>query len=129
MLSNSFNFLNTLFIIRNANSSSVLNRCHLYPMKFKLPKTLRNKYALAVGVFLLWICFFNDIDLFYIIQSRREVSALRTEVKRMKDENVNAQQALYDLSHNKNSLEKFARENYYMKRTNEDVFVFKERSE
>jgi cell division protein FtsB len=97
-------------------------------MKFKLPKSLRNKYALATGVFLLWICFFNDIDLFYIIQSRREVSALRSEVTRMKDENLQAKESLFDLSHNKNSLEKFARENYYMKRSNEDVFVFKERS-
>jgi cell division protein FtsB len=98
-------------------------------MKFKLPKKLRNKYVLATGVFLLWICFFNDIDLFYIIESRREVSALRAEVERMKEENVQANQSLYDLSHNKSSLEKFARENYYMKRANEDVFVFKERSE
>jgi cell division protein FtsB len=46
----------------------------------------------------------------------------------MKDENLQAKESLFDLSHNKNSLEKFARENYYMKRSNEDVFVFKERS-
>jgi cell division protein DivIC len=98
-------------------------------VKFKLPKYLRNKYTLATGVFLLWICFFNDIDLFYIIQSRREVSSLRKEVDRMKEENAQATESLYDLSHNKGSLEKFARENYYMKKSNEDVYVFKERTD
>jgi len=90
---------------------------------------MRNKYALATGIFILWVCFFNDIDLFYIIKSRREVSSLRDEVAKIKDDNAKATEALFDLSHNKSSLEKFARENYYMKRDNEEVFVFKERSE
>jgi cell division protein FtsB len=98
-------------------------------VKKRLPQFLKNKYALATGVFLLWICFFNDIDLFYIIQSRREVSALRSEVRDMRQKNEAALESLNDLSHNQHSLEKFARENYYMKRDNEDVFVFKERSE
>lgn len=96
-------------------------------MKRKLPKIFRNKYALATGCFLLWIIFFNDIDLIYIIQSRREVSALKREVREMKEKNLKAQESLTDLSSNSHSLEKFARETYYMKRDNEDVFVFKER--
>ena len=98
-------------------------------MKKRVPKFFRNKYALATGVFLMWVCFFNDIDLFYIIQSRRELNALKSEVHDLRAENERATQALYDLSHNKNSLEKFARENYYMKRDNEDVYVFKERTD
>jgi cell division protein FtsB len=45
----------------------------------------------------------------------------------MKDDNARATQALIDLTTNAASLEKFARENYYMKRENEVVYVFKER--
>ncbi len=45
----------------------------------------------------------------------------------MKDDNVRAAEALHDLTTNTYSLEKFARENYYMKRENEEVYVFKER--
>jgi cell division protein FtsB len=96
--------------------------------KFRLPKYLRNKYALASIGFIAWISFFNDIDLFYIIRSRREVSALQAEVREMESRNIEAKQSLHDLTTNDESLEKFARENYYMKRQNEDVFVFKERS-
>jgi hypothetical protein len=45
----------------------------------------------------------------------------------MKEDNAKATQALHDLTTNTYSLEKFARENYYMKRENEEVYVFKER--
>ncbi len=84
---------------------------------------------MATGIFILWICFFNDIDLFYIIRSRQEVSDLRSELAEMKQKNIDALESLHELSSNQHSLEKFARENYYMKRDNEDVYVFKERAD
>jgi cell division protein FtsB len=95
--------------------------------KFAL-RFIKSKYTLSTVVFLLWITFFNEIDLIYIFQSRREVVALRNEVQRMKDDNAKATESLHDLTTNSYSLEKFARENYYMKRDNEVVYVFKERS-
>ncbi len=98
-------------------------------MKRFFVKYIKNKFVLAAGVFLLWICFFNDIDLIYIIQSKREASALRSEVNELKDKNAKAIEALADLSKNQRSMEKFARETYYMKRDNEDVYVFKERAD
>ncbi len=98
-------------------------------MKKSLLRIVKNKYTLASIVFLLWVTFFNEIDLIYIFQARKEVAGLRAEVKRMKDDNERAAQALYDLTNNSYSLEKFARENYYMKKENEEVYVFKERPE
>ncbi len=76
----------------------------------------------------MWVCFFNDIDLFYVIKSRQEVSALKKEVELLKEKNASSDIALHDLTTNRNSLEKFARDTDYMKRPNEDVFVFKQRS-
>jgi cell division protein FtsB len=96
-------------------------------MKKGLLRAVKNKYTLSTVVFLLWLTFFNEIDLIYIFKSRREVSDLRAEVQRMKDDNLKATEALHDLTTNTYSLEKFARENYYMKRENEEVYVFKER--
>ncbi|MFM9985895.1 MAG: FtsB family cell division protein [Flavobacteriales bacterium] len=98
-------------------------------MKRRIPSWIKNKYFIAMAFFLLWICLFNDIDLFYIIRSRREVGSLRDEVKTLERENETALKSLADLSNNQASLEKFARETYYMKRDNEDVFVFKERAD
>ena len=39
----------------------------------------------------------------------------------------NNKKKIEELQHNKKSLETFARENYLMKRDNEDVFVFVEK--
>lgn len=97
-------------------------------MKIKLPRLLRNKYLLATTIFLMWVCFFNDIDLFYVIKSRAEVNALKREVALLREKNAASDIALHDLTTNSQSLEKFARETYYMKRPNEDVYVFKQRS-
>ncbi|MBC7381887.1 MAG: hypothetical protein H7296_02710 [Bacteroidia bacterium] len=36
----------------------------------------------------------------------------------------NNKKEIYELQHNTKSLETFAREKYYMKKDNEDVFVF-----
>lgn len=98
------------------------------PVKKRIIRFLKNKYALASVVFLFWIMFINDIDLFYIIRSRIELHTLSREVELMKQRNAEARQSLHDLTTNLTTLEKFARERYYMKRDNEDIFVFKERS-
>jgi cell division protein FtsB len=50
-------------------------------------------------------------------------------VRDLEKKNEELKISLEDLSNNSASLEKFARETYYMKRDNEEVFVFKERGE
>jgi len=100
---------------------------HICCMKKRMLRLIKNKYTLSTVVFLLWLTFFNEIDLVYIFQSRREVATLRNEVQQMREDNAKATEALQDLTTNTVSLEKFARENYYMKRDNEVVYVFKER--
>ena len=58
-----------------------------------------------------------------------EVSSLRREVRALHEKNEKTKLILSDLTTNKQSMEKFARETYFMKRENEDVYVFKERAE
>src|SRR5688500_9634163 len=97
-------------------------------MKKRIVRFFRNKYLAASAVFLMWICFFNDIDLFFIIRTRMDLISLNKEVRELELKNTEAKQSLVELSTNMATLEKFARETYYMKRDNEDVFVFKERA-
>ncbi len=58
-----------------------------------------------------------------------ELYSLQKEVKELEKKNEQAKISLEDLKNNQASLEKFARETYYMKRDNEVVFVFKETTE
>jgi len=83
----------------------------------------------AVLGFFLWIMLFNDIDLVYIIQRRADLSEMRSDIKELQGLNEKVHSELHDLTTNMATLEKFAREKYYMKRSNEDVFVFRERAD
>jgi cell division protein FtsB len=98
-------------------------------VKKRVLKYLKNKYILASLVFVAWVTLFNDIDLLYIIECRMEVSSLRREVRSLHEKNEKTKLILSDLTVNKESMEKFARETYFMKRENEDVYVFKERAD
>ena len=98
-------------------------------MKKRVIKFFKNKYILASTIFLLWICFFNNIDLFYIVESRLELHQLKHDAKELERKNKELKASLEDLNNNSASLEKFARETYFMKKENEVVFVFKERAE
>lgn len=94
-------------------------------MKWK--KLIRNKYVVASLAFLLWITFINDIDLPFILQSRSELNELKSQLSYYEEENQKTAEDLEEITTNKNTLEKFARENYFMKRSNEDVFVIREK--
>ncbi len=92
-------------------------------MKWKIPAFLKNKYILTPIVFLLWVLFFNDVDLFFIMKSRGELRDMKREMEYLERENELTREALYDLTTNDATLEKFAREEYFMKKPNEDIFV------
>ncbi len=92
-------------------------------MKNKVIKALKNKYILTPVIFLVWMSFFNDIDLFFILKSKRELRGMEAEIAYLEKENELTREALNDISTNAETLEKFARETYFMKRPNEDIYI------
>jgi cell division protein FtsB len=58
-----------------------------------------------------------------------EVASLKNEVRALEEKNEKTKLILSDLTTNKNSMERFARETYFMKKDNEVVYVFKERAD
>ena len=93
-------------------------------MKWK--KLIQNKYIIASLAFMVWITFINDIDLPFIIQSSSELDELKSQLSYYEEENRKTAEDLEEITTNNNTLEKFARENYFMKRGNEDVFLIRE---
>jgi cell division protein FtsB len=84
---------------------------------------LRNKYFLAGLSFLIWMIFFDRNDFVTQYQYRKKLNDLRKEQQYYIDEiNINRVQ-LQDILGNPKNLEKFAREQYRMKKDNEEVFV------
>lgn len=92
----------------------------------KIPSVLKNKYALTAAIFVIWISFFDENNLITQYQYHAELSKLQDEEVFYKEELLKIQKSLKELQTNPKTLEKFARENYLMKKDNEELFVIVE---
>jgi len=90
----------------------------------KIPSWLKNKYSITFIIFLLWVAFIDQNNLITQYQYRTQLEELETEKDYFSDEILKTKTELEELSTNPKSLEKFAREKYYMRKDNEEVFVF-----
>lgn len=89
----------------------------------QLPSWLRNKFFIAFSAFILWMLFFDERDVFTMRHHRQELRELQ-ESKKYYTQQINRERAQLDnLKNNPAILEKYAREKYYMKRDNEDLFL------
>jgi cell division protein FtsB len=84
---------------------------------------LRNKYFLSVAAFAIWMLFFDRNDMVSQYEYRSEVNKLQEEKDFYVKEISLVKKDLNELNTNLNTAEKFAREKYFMKKDNEDVFV------
>lgn len=87
-------------------------------------RMVRNKYILTIMFFLAWMMFFDNNNWVYLNKLTDEAHLKQTEKAWYKNQIKDSERKLNELSSDLKALEKFARETYYMKRSNEDVFVF-----
>jgi cell division protein FtsB len=83
----------------------------------------KNKYLLTIIGLLVWVIFFDKNDLATQIKLRQEVKQLEEEKNYFTHEISEITADVKELTTNPETLEKFAREKYLMKRDNEDIFV------
>ncbi|MEJ5962556.1 FtsB family cell division protein [Pedobacter immunditicola] len=89
----------------------------------RLFELFRNKYFVATAAFVVWMLFFDKNDMLSQYEYRYEVNKLQEEKDFYEEETAQVKKNLRELSTNLKSAEKFAREKYFMKKDNEDVFV------
>lgn len=89
----------------------------------RMLELLRNKYFLSVAAFIVWMLFFDRNDMLSQYEFRSEVHKLQEEKDFYERETAKVKKDLDELNTNLNTAEKFAREKYFMKKDNEDVFV------
>ena len=90
--------------------------------KFVLPH-LKNKYVMALLIFIVWLSFFDRNDFIIQHQYNKKLRELQKELKYYNTEIDRSKKDYDELMTNPKNLEKFAREHYYMKKDNEDIFV------
>lgn len=90
---------------------------------------IKNKYIIVLILFIVWITFLDENRLIDRIDAKMEVTNL-TEQNNYYNEQIKRNNIkLNELQTNKENLERFAREEYLMKKPNEDIFVIVETEE
>ena len=90
----------------------------------KIPYWLKNKYAYTLLFFIIWVCFIDQNNIMTAYTYNVELQKLETEKTYFNEAIEKTSKELFDLTENPATLEKFARENYFMKKEGEEVFVF-----
>lgn len=85
---------------------------------------LYNKYMFTFLGFMVWLTFFDKHDFILQHSYRNKLNELKHERDYFIEQIEKNKAEMNELFTDNKNLEKFAREKYYMKRDNEDVFVF-----
>jgi len=95
-------------------------------MKIKLPNNLhflKNKFWLSGIVFIIWMCFLDSNSLLIHLELSSEIRELEEGIEFYKSELANDKQKLTELTSDPILLEKFAREEYWLCKENEEIFL------
>ena len=89
-------------------------------------KILKNKYFIAGMIFLVWIMFFDDNNLMAHRRNKKRLAALKAQQEYFKEKIAADNMKIEELRSGQENLEKYAREQFYMSRPDEDVFIVNE---
>lgn len=87
---------------------------------------VKNKFILTAFVFLLWLIIFDRSNWFDMIGELRSIHSLENEKEYYQKKIESDNKKLKELKTNDENLEKFAREQYLMKKSDEDIFIVEE---
>lgn len=84
----------------------------------------RFKYHIVIVILLLWILFFAQYDVFTILDKRAELNEMDNKITYLEEEIKKIEKEKELLRTDPKEIEKQSRERYFMKKDNEDVFVY-----
>jgi hypothetical protein len=94
------------------------------PLIDQLPAPFRNKYFVVLVLFVAWLVFFDKHQILTQWELHRTLQDLKEEKAYYEEKIEEAWEDKRDIEEN---AEKFAREKYYLKKKDEDVFVIQEK--
>ena len=84
---------------------------------------LGNKYFISSILYLIWMLFFNEKDVITEFKRKGKLNELQKSEEHLNDVIKETKQELGNLKNNAQTIEKYAREKYLMKKENEDLFI------
>ena len=89
----------------------------------RIPAFLRNKYALTLIIFFIWMLLVDQNSIIKQVKLRSELNRHREEKKDYVEKIQEVSEIKQALLNDSSKLEKFAREKYWMKKDDEDLYV------
>ena len=89
----------------------------------KLPAMFRNKYILTILIFSIWLLLIDSNNLIARYKDIRELHKLRNDREYLLKKIEVEKKKLQELRTDDHNLEKFAREQYKMKKPDEDLYI------
>jgi cell division protein FtsB len=89
----------------------------------RIPAFFRNKYVLTILAFLIWILLLDSNNLISRYREMRELKKLRNQREYYINKIEEESRKLRELKTDNDNLEKFAREQYRMKKADEDLYI------
>jgi cell division protein DivIC len=89
----------------------------------KVPPIFRNKYILTILIFFVWILLLDSNNLISRFQDMRELHRLRKDREYLQNKVEVDKKKINELKTDNHNLEKFGREQYLMKKSDEDLFI------
>lgn len=81
-----------------------------------------NAYVLVLTVFVIWMLFFDTNSYLIHRELQKEIKKLEKQ-KEFLEEEIEKDKAIIEKLSDPDELEKFAREKYYLKKPNEEIFI------
>lgn len=96
-------------------------------IKDTLKPLVKSPYVIVSVGFLLWMIFVDEDNLIKRYELSHKVSVLKAEKEQLKEDISQTVRKMEELkSSNRENLEKFAREEYLMKKDDEVIFIVKD---
>ena len=92
----------------------------------KIPSIFKNKYFIVGFLFIIWIIFLDENNLVLLNQQQIKIEETEDIIDSLKTEISEMEEKLDRLNNNRKELEKFARENFLMKKDNEDIIIIRD---
>jgi cell division protein FtsB len=89
----------------------------------KFPPVFRNRYVLTVTIFFIWLILLDSNNLITRFKDIRELRRLNSEKEYYMERIEVDRRKLHELKTDNHNLEKFAREQYHMKKADEDLYI------
>lgn len=93
---------------------------------YQLLKPYLNKYVIVTLFFVVMIGFVDENSVVRRIKLEREIARLRKEIRHYEQLRNQSAARLESLKAGKEELERVAREEYLMKKANEDIFLIED---